>query len=154
MGCSLEWAREESEKKRKRDFREARKLFREQDRSWWLDQARTAFNQFIRLRDRNLPCISCGRHHTGQYHAGHYRAAGNYSGLRFDERNVHKQCKPCNADLSGNLVDYRTGLLERVGSEVVDWLERKDHPPRRWEIEELKTIRKWYKRKIKRAQRD
>ena len=35
----------------------------------WAKEAQTEFNRFIRLRDADQPCISCGRHHQGQYHA-------------------------------------------------------------------------------------
>ena len=45
-------------------------------RSEWLKEAQAVFNKFIRLRDKDQPCISCGRYHQGQYHAGHYRSVG------------------------------------------------------------------------------
>ncbi|MBW5405927.1 recombination protein NinG, partial [Morganella morganii] len=64
--------------------------------SYFAKQAQTAFNAYIRERDKDLPCISCGRHHTGQYHAGHYRTTKAMPELRFDEDNVHKQCSACN----------------------------------------------------------
>ncbi|EJD6707009.1 recombination protein NinG, partial [Serratia marcescens] len=40
---------------------------------YFINQAQTEFNAYIRERDADEPCISCGRYHTGQYHAGHYR---------------------------------------------------------------------------------
>ena len=51
-------------------------------RNEWLKEAQIAFNAFIRIRDIELPCISCGRHHTGQYHAGHYRSVGSAKGRK------------------------------------------------------------------------
>ncbi|MEF3019469.1 recombination protein NinG, partial [Pseudomonas aeruginosa] len=48
-----------------------------------LREAQQAFNEFIRLRDAYQPCISCGRHHDGQYHAGHYRTVAASPELRF-----------------------------------------------------------------------
>ena len=42
----------------------------------WAREAQTAFNAWIRARDEGLPCISCGRHHQGQWHAGHYLSTG------------------------------------------------------------------------------
>ncbi|HEJ2113501.1 TPA: recombination protein NinG, partial [Pseudomonas aeruginosa] len=57
-----------------------------------LREAQQAFNEFIRLRDADQPCISCGRHHDGQYHAGHYRTVAASPELRFEPLNVHKQC--------------------------------------------------------------
>lgn len=86
-------------------------------------EAQTAFNAYIRARDANLPCVSCGRMHDGQWHAGHYRSAGSRPDLRFDEANVHKQCAPCNTYLSGNLIPYRVTLVQRIGQAEVDRLE-------------------------------
>lgn len=106
------------------------------------------FNEFIRLRDADLPCISCGRHHQGQWHAGHYLSVGAHPELRFSERNVHKQCAPCNNYLSGNIVKYRIGLVNRIGLEAVEWLEG-PHPRAKWTEDELRAIRDEYKEKVK-----
>lgn len=59
-----------------------------------LREAQAAFNAWIRRRDADLPCISCGRHHQGQYHAGHYRTVGANPELRFESLNVWKQARP------------------------------------------------------------
>lgn len=111
-------------------------------------QAQASFNKFIRFRDDALPCISCGRHHTGQYHAGHYRSRGAHPELRFEELNCHKQCAPCNNHLSGNISNYRSALIERIGVEKVDWIEG-PHEPRKYTCAELKEIELKYKRKLK-----
>lgn len=117
-------------------------------RSDWLKEAQVVFNAYIRLRDEHLPCISCGRHHQGQYHAGHYRTVGSAPHLRFDEENVHKQCAPCNNHLSGNIVQYRLRLLERVGGTVVDRLES-DNTPKHYTMGEIIEIKSIYKEKLK-----
>lgn len=121
------------------------------DRSHWLKQAQTAFNAFIRARDSDQPCISCGRHHDGQYHAGHYRSVGSCPELRFDERNVFKQCMPCNAHLSGNLINYRVNLILKIGPEAVESLEG-PHDPKKYTVDDLKQIASAYKRKLKELQ--
>lgn len=74
-------------------------------------------------RDADQPCISCGRHHQGIYHAGHYRSRGSAPHLALDPRNLHKQCAPCNLYLHGNLIQYRLGLIRRYGLEYVEALE-------------------------------
>lgn len=109
----------------------------------WAKEAQTEFNRFIRLRDADQPCISCGRHHTGQNHAGHYLSVGARPELRFTESNVHKQCAPCNTHLSGNAVLFRRGLLAKLGIELVEWLEG-PHEPRRDTIDSLKAIKAHY----------
>ena len=106
-------------------------------------EAQTAFNAFVRERDADQPCISCGRWHNGQYHAGHYLSVGARPELRFTESNVHKQCAPCNTHLSGNAVLFRRGLVAKLGMELVEWLEG-PHEPRRDTVDSLKAIKAHY----------
>ena len=114
----------------------------------WAKEAQTEFNRFIRLRDAALPCISCGRHHQGQWHAGHFLSVGARPELRFEEWNVHKQCAPCNTHLSGNAVLFRKGLIAIAGAEIVDWLEG-PHDPRRDTVDDLKAIKAKYAAKVR-----
>ena len=109
----------------------------------WLREAQAAFNRFIRLRDAGKPCISCGRHHQGQMHAGHYLSVGARPELRFHEQNVHSQCAPCNNHLSGNIVLYRKGLMAKIGIELVEWLEG-HHEQQHYTIDELRQIKADY----------
>ncbi len=117
-------------------------------RSEWLKDAQTVFNQYIRERDKNLPCISCGRHHQGQYHAGHYRSVGSHPELRFEELNVHKQCSVCNNHKSGNILEYRINLIKKLGADKVEWLEG-NHEPKKYSIDEIKAIKSEYRLKLK-----
>ena len=119
-------------------------------RADWAKEAQTAFNAWVRIRDEGLPCISCGRQHQGQWHAGHYLSTGARPELRFTESNVHRQCAPCNTHLSGNAVLYRIGLIERIGLQVVEWLEGPHELPK-WTADELREIRDTYRRKAKEA---
>ncbi|MGK9173373.1 recombination protein NinG [Yokenella regensburgei] len=114
-------ARLVAEKKADRQ-RQAERRMAVKPLSYFIKQAQKAFNDFIRYRDRNLPCISCDRHHDGQYHAGHYRTTGANPELRFDEDNCHKQCSVCNNHLSGNLTAYRPALMAKIGQERFDTL--------------------------------
>jgi hypothetical protein len=111
-------------------------------------ETQVVFNEWIRLRDAALPCVSCGRHHEGQYHAGHYRTVGANPELRFEPLNVWKQCAPCNNHKSGDIVNYRIELVKRIGADKVDWLEG-PHEPKRYTIEELKTIKAEYRAKTR-----
>lgn len=130
-----------------KERREA-KLKKESKLPFWIKKVETVFNLFIRLRDAELPCISCGRHHQGQWHAGHYLTVGAHRELRFDELNVHKQCQPCNTHLHGNLILYRKGLLQKLGVEVVDWLEG-PHPLNHYTVDDLKVKFTHYSAKAK-----
>lgn len=116
--------------------------------SYFTKQAQTAFNAFIRERDKDEPCISCGRFHEGQYHAGHYRTTGANPELRFDEDNCHKQCAPCNNHLSGNIENYTPRLIEKIGQERFDRLMGSHELPK-WKREDYERIRGHYRAKLK-----
>ena len=134
---------EKAERKRSAERRQAVKPL-----SYFRNQAQQAFNEFIRYRDRQLPCISCGRHHDGQYHAGHYRTTGANPELRFNEDNCHKQCAPCNNHLSGNLAAYRPALIARIGQARFDALMGPHELPK-WGREDYMRIRDTYRAKLK-----
>jgi hypothetical protein len=111
------------------------------------------FNKFIRLRDRDQPCISCGKPPGGDgFHqgrdAGHYRSVGAASHLRFTENNVAAQCVRCNQWDAGKAVDYRIGLIARIGREAVEALEH-DNTPKTWTVDELRELIETYKAKCK-----
>lgn len=118
-----------------------------------IKEAQIEFNKFIRLRDADKPCICCGQPLTagevgGLFDCGHYRSVGSASHLRFNELNAHGQRKQCNRWGAGRAVDYRIGLIDRIGMEAVEALES-DNEPRKWTKEELRSIKETYKRKVK-----
>jgi hypothetical protein len=80
---------------------------------------------------------------------GHYMSVGSTPELRFNEDNVHKQCERCNTFYSGNLINYRISLIDRIGIERVEFLERKDHAPDKLTIDEIKNIALKYKKLTK-----
>jgi hypothetical protein len=129
-------------KKARRETKE--KLAKIKTRAEHLREAQRFFNLFIRTRDANYPCISCNRWHTGQYHAGHYRSVGSAPHLRFNELNCHRQCSVCNNHLSGNQLEYRRGLIAKLGIKAVEQLEA-DQEPKHYTIEEIQAIKVKYK---------
>jgi hypothetical protein len=142
--CASSYARRLREQKERIQTREAKaKLKTRQD---WQREAQTAINAYVRARDAALPCISCGRHHQGQYHAGHYLARGSHPHLALVETNLAKQCAPCNTYLSGNQLKFRVGLIERIGLAAVETLEA-DQAPRRHTIDDLRAIRDTYRKR-------
>ncbi|VFT04290.1 bacteriophage lambda NinG family protein [Pseudomonas aeruginosa] len=114
-------------------------------RSDHLREAQQAFNEFIRWRDRiaGHACISSGLPldwSGNQTDAGHYRSTGAAPHLRFNENNCHAQRKLDNRYLSGNAVDYRVGLIARIGLAAVEELEA-DNSVRKYTVEDLKAIK-------------
>jgi len=132
-----EWAKRKAKKKESLKTKQT-----------YVKELQVIFNRFIRLRDKDEPCISCGKKLGVKYDAGHYRSAGGSPELRFEENNVHAQCVYCNQHLHGNLINYRLGLINRYGLAVVDWLEIQ-HEPKHYSIDELKELKEYYKQKIK-----
>jgi len=97
-------------------------------------------SKYIRLRDAieyqekhpdvpfgYLQCCTCN--HIVVYDkncdAGHFISRGSRggSGVYFDERNIHGQCKSCNAWHQGRQEVYREFMLEKYGQKVIDELE-------------------------------
>ena len=153
MVCSLTLVKREKaakEKAKEKAWKVLVKLKKDslQPRSYWIKKAQTACNKFIRLRDKHEPCISCRRHHKGQYHAGHYKPTGSSPELRFHPMNIHLQCSCCNNYKSGNLVEYRIHLIKKIGLKNVEYLEG-PHELQRLSIEEVKEIEAHYKLLIK-----
>jgi hypothetical protein len=118
-----------------------------------LREAQQAFNEFIRWRDQLAGhlCISSGKPldwSGNAVDAGHYRSVGSAPHLRFDERNCHAQSKQDNRFLSGNAVDYRIGLIDRIGQAAVDELES-DQSVKKYTVDDLKEIKALYRAKTK-----
>jgi hypothetical protein len=121
----------------------------------FIREAQKAFNEYVRLRDHDKPCICCGRTASdanlltgSRWDAGHYRSTGSASHLRFNEDNCHRQLVVCNRHGAGRAVDYRVGLVARIGREAVEALES-SNTPHKWTREELIAIRDTYRAKVR-----
>ncbi|KAE9642995.1 recombination protein NinG [Pseudomonas sp. PB106] len=162
--CALAMAPANTEKARKaiaqRDRREIQiRKEKLKSRADHLREAQAAVNEYVRVRDAHLPCISCDSMPndndlmTGsRWDAGHYRSVGACPELRFEPLNIHRQCVKCNRNLSGNAVEYRIRLVLRIGAETVAWLEG-PHDPRKYTVEEIKTIKAEYRAKTRELKR-
>ena len=120
-----------------------------------IKEAQVEFNAYIRARDAGKPCICCGRGEAQGYglashgfDCGNFRSTGSASHLRFNEDNAHRQLVICNRHGAGRAVDYRMGLIHRIGLERVDALER-NNKPHHWTREELREIKATYREKRK-----
>lgn len=118
-----------------------------------IKEAQIVFNTYIRERDKGRNCICCGMPLGadavgGGYDAGHYRSTGSASHLRFTEDNVHAQRKVCNRYGAGRAVDYRIGLIARIGLERVEALESSNQVGK-WTADGLRAIKAEYRAKLK-----
>jgi hypothetical protein len=163
--CGVRWVLGVKAKKQAQDAKKERKENRiakekQKSRRDWIREVQTLYNKFIRARDADKPCISCGREEVeqtvgGKWDCGHYLSVGSHPELRFEELNAAKQCKSCNGG-SGRYAkknhtvsaSYRVELINRIGIDRVEWLEG-THEPKHYSIDDLKALKYEYKLKLK-----
>lgn len=163
VACSIKHTDQTNERKKGREDAEDRRQTREKLKAMetypeLVKRAQTAFNAYIRCRDAGKPCISCGKQVMtdqvgGGADCGHYRSVGSAVHMRFVEENANLQCKQCNQYKSGNHVEYRKGLIERIGLEAVERIES-DQTLRKYTKEGLIEIAKHYRAEARRLMKE
>lgn len=164
FNCELEYATEHAKKKAanrelqekkkeraaKREASKKKTEFYDNDRIHQIKLTQAAVNKWVRFRDEGLTCISCdneikggGYIGSGSKQAGHYRSSGSCPELRFNTLNINLQCQRCNVQLSGNIAGYRPRLIDKIGIELVEWLEG-PHEPKKYTCDQLREIRAYY----------
>ena len=123
---------------------------KENDVKYWAKEAKTICHFYIRQRDKDKGCISCGKPlKEGNTDAGHLWPT-KYSNIRFNEFNVNGQCsRPCNKDKSGDINNYRINFVKRYSEEKLKELDEIAHIEKKYTIEEIQELIKIYKSKIK-----
>jgi predicted Zn-ribbon and HTH transcriptional regulator len=144
-------AKAKVDKEERLNLRERKKKLR--GRSWHIKTAQAAFNAYVRERDYGQPCISSGREMNwndtnGTIDAGHYRSRGSAPHLRFHLWNCHAQSVADNRWASGNNIEYRIRLVEKIGIERVEILES-DNMDRKYSIEDLERIARIFRKKAR-----
>ena len=148
--CDWKCAADYAEKLRiKREVSEAKRVRKETKEklvkikplSKWLKEVERHCNKYVRLRDADEPCISCGTTNPNiQYAAGHFRTVKAAPQLRFNLDNIHKQCNfYCNSQLSGNFINYEPRLIKKIGLKRVEALKN-NNEIHRYTIEEAKEL--------------
>ncbi len=111
------------------------------------------FSEFIRLRDSDKfgfsKCFTCDfRGEWKRFDAGH-GIGRQHKSTKFDERNVHSQCKRCNGFEGGQQAIYKEEIEKRYGKGTWDALVLKSRQVcKRGQIE-IDTMEKYYKEKVK-----
>lgn len=101
-----------------------------------------------KIEDLPIQCCSCSRVRSfRQMDAGHFisKGSGGSSGVYFDERNIHAQCKTCNQYHQGRALDYNDFMLEKYGQKVIDELRRLDKVIHRHASMEHRALAVFYK---------
>jgi hypothetical protein len=151
--CAIEHSKNLKKIKEQKDWKAEKSVLKDKLKTLgqFEAEAKTSFQKWVRMRDRDMPCISCGVKDTDLFDGGHYFKAELFSGLIFDERNCHKQCRKCNRFLNGNELQYRSGLIKRYGIDFVTNLESISDSKRvyKYSREELIAKKLQYDIKIK-----
>ena len=151
------------EKAKRKSNREAKAKIKRL--SEWHAEAQTQCNKYIRERDKDkdLPCISCGRYDWeiedkwtgGKWDAGHFVSRGAEPALRYHFLNINKQCKSCNSGSGRHAKkrhtvsqEYEQRLIERIGQDMVDWLKG-PHKMQNLRKDDVIEIKAYFKEQIK-----
>ena len=136
------------------EHREAKEKIK--TRSQYMREAQTAWNRYVRARDLGKPCASCGARPAqklgGTMDCSHYRSVGSSPHLRFHLHNAAAACVRCNRNLSGNIVELRKGLIDRIGADKVQAVER-DQSVRKFSVDYLKRVKTIFTKKAKKLER-
>ena len=129
--CGLSIAKDKQWKEFDKDTKRRKKKLLEDDLPAQKALTKTAVNKLVLKRDIGKPCISCGTDKQNiKYDAGHYKTVGSCPELRYNLKNINRQCSNyCNVNHSGNIngahdsKGQRVGIVERFGQERLDYLE-------------------------------
>lgn len=115
----------------KKETSRRKKKLLENDLSAQKKLTQKAVNKLVLLFDKGKPCISCDNTNPNiKYDAGHYKTVGSHPELRYNLKNINRQCNNyCNVNHSGNIngahgsKGQKVGIIERYGQERLDYLD-------------------------------
>lgn len=115
------------------------------------------FSEYVRLRDADtngyVRCYCCGYPvHWKLAHNGHFMNR-RHLGTRFDERNCHGCCVPCNTYNNGNLEAYEAHLINDYGETIMPILEMLKHTITKLSEMEIRELEIFYKQKVRELKR-
>ena len=113
------------------------------------DRIDRVFHEYIRRRDVNSDgygeCISCNKKiHFTESDAGHFISRQHLS-TRWDERNVHLQCRKCNRFEYGRQYEYSV----KIGGEIAEELLILSRQIQKFSDAELLDIYEKFNEKLK-----
>ena len=111
------------------------------------------FSEYIRRRDSNEEgygkCFTCNRIiHWKKGDCGH-GIGRQHKSTKFNEKNNHLQCKPCNGFEGGMRERYKEEMNKRYGAHTWDMMEQAARKPAKWSQFEVDILTEFYKEKIK-----
>ena len=113
---------QKAKEQKKKDVKRTKELMTRRE---WYDKLQALVNQYVKIRDTNEPCCTCGNTNPNiKYDAGHFIPQKGVDPRRFELTNIHKQCSlNCNQYGSGKRAEYRDFIANKYGVEHLEWLE-------------------------------
>lgn len=115
MECAIEYGRNKAYKNK---TKEMKAKYKPKPKASIKDEAQKAFNEYVRYRDKDQPCINTNQPVAwdgNESDAAHFISRAANNAMRFDLRNVHKATKASNKEQEKYIHDYRENLKERLG---------------------------------------
>jgi 5-methylcytosine-specific restriction endonuclease McrA len=95
---------------------------------------------------KTFRCISCGKIETlDKSNVSHYCGRAHLI-TRWDLSNIWLSCIACNKWRSGNLIEYRKALIEKIGIKEVERLEAIYQRPAGFSVFDLQLMYEEYKK--------
>ena len=94
------------------------------ERGKGLEEVRAVVEEECRVGDKKEGGIGWDKPAAwrGRCQAGNYLPRVRCASCRFNLLNIWKACSVCNLHLSGNLVEYKPRLIEKIGQQKFDEL--------------------------------
>lgn len=125
-------------------------------KSDYIKEAQAAVNWYVRMRDiyNGHSCISCKAAYDGnrsKWDAGHL-ISRKHPKTRFNLWNINLQCVKCNRYGYGELLEYRSNLIARIGKEKVKWIQDNFRADHKFTIEYLERLKRIFRKKARRVE--
>ena len=139
----------ETKKKKKEAIKEKKRL----STSALIKELDTIFSMYIRLRDSNqkgmFDCCTCGKTYDFSHlQAGHFRSR-RLMNTRWNEKNVHGQCKACNIILKGEEYKHSLHIDKTYGEGTALLILKESESIKKFAGFELLDLIEMYKKKAK-----
>jgi hypothetical protein len=116
------------------------------------------FSEYVRLEqadDKGMCiCVSCGiMKYWQDIDAGHFYSRQHRS-VRWDEMNVHPECRYCNRFNIDHHIGYFKFMLDRYGVYKMQELTDRKNTAKKWTREELQELIDIYTERVKQLKRE
>jgi len=116
------------------------------------------FSEFIRIRDSDSNgigrCFTCSfTADWKRFDAGH-GIGRQHKSTKYDERNVHSQCKRCNGFEGGQQAIYKEEVEKRYGQGTWDELVLKSRQVCKRGKVEIEVMTEYYKKEVARLKKE